>query len=103
MGERLEMFEQIVAQIELNIARYADHHPARQELEDSFDENNRQQKSSVGDKLLMGYARIERVNRPPNDLREQDPDTVVQEHRECAPEVSPAVFLQIWIEWPKAL
>ena len=42
------MREQVVAQIELDVARDADDHPARQKLEDALEQRDREDEQGVG-------------------------------------------------------
>ena len=48
VGETLEVREQVVAQIELDVARDADDHPARQKLEDALEQRDREDEQGVG-------------------------------------------------------
>ena len=54
--EAFEVREQVVAQIELDIARDADDYPARQKLEDSLGQRDGDDEQGVGEKFLAGDA-----------------------------------------------
>ena len=76
--EPLQVREEIVAQVELNIPRDADDHPPRQELKHSLDQRDGDNQQRIGEKLLAGHTGVKIVNGAPQDLRKQDPDSVVQ-------------------------
>ena len=78
VGEALEVREQIVAQIELDIAGNADDHPARQKLKNSLDQRDGDDQQRVGEKLLAGHAGVQIVNGAAQDLRKQNPDSVIE-------------------------
>ena len=52
------MFEQIVAQVEFDFARDANHNPAGQELEDAFHSGDGQQQHGVGEEFLARHAEV---------------------------------------------
>src|ERR1019366_820262 len=70
--------DQVVAQIELDIARDSDDHPARQKLEDSLDQSDGDDEQRVGEKLLTGHARVKIVDGAAENLRKEDPDSVIE-------------------------
>ena len=77
VGEALQVLEQVVAQIEFDIAGDADDDPARQKLEDAFDEGDGDYEQGVGQEFLAGYTGVKIVDRAAQDLREEDPDSVI--------------------------
>ena len=52
VGEALQVREQVVAQVELNLARNADQDPAGQELEDRLGSGDGQQRSGIKQQLM---------------------------------------------------
>ena len=58
VGQRLEMAEQIIAEIELNLARDTNQYPAHQELKDSLSQRNGYQLQRIGNDLVLSYALI---------------------------------------------
>src|SRR5580704_15408650 len=52
--QALEVREQVVAQIEFDIARDSDDHPARQKLEDALDQSDGNDEERVSEKLVAG-------------------------------------------------
>jgi hypothetical protein len=43
----------------------------------------------------MGYAEVKVIYRPANNLRKENPDSVIAEDANRPPDVSPAIFLEI--------
>src|SRR5208282_385298 len=78
VGEALKVREQVVAQIEFDIARDSDDHPARQKLEDSLDQSDGDDKQGVGEKLLAGDPGVQIVDGAAENLRKQYPDSVIE-------------------------
>ena len=92
VGQPLQVGEQIVAQVELDLARDADQDPAGQELENGFGAGDRQQQSRVGEQLVAGDAEVQVVDGAADDQRKQNPDAVVAQHAERAdPEGQPVL------------
>ncbi len=67
--EGFEMAEEIVAQVELDLARDADDDPAGEELEDSFAGGNCDQQPAPGEQLAVSDAVIQVVNDALDDAR----------------------------------
>jgi len=70
--------EQVIAQIEFDIARNADDHPARQELKNSLDQGDSDDQERVGKEFLTGHTGVQIVDSAAQDLREKYPDSVVK-------------------------
>ena len=93
--------EQIVPQVEFNVARDTDHNPAREELEDSFGDGDGEQQSGVNQKLVPRGAcsqiggRFQVIRGFADNQRKQHPNAVVEQHADCAQNVSPAIALQV--------
>ena len=108
-----EFFEEIVAQIELDLARDADQNPALGVEEDALDERDADQKASEDENLAanVSVAQVidcslqylgnsvrlasDAINCPLNHLRKEHPDGVGADATERAPHISPAVAAQI--------
>ena len=78
VGEAFEVREQVVAQIELDVAGDTDDHPARQKLEDSLGQRDGDDEQGVGEKFLAGYAGVKIVDGAAEDLRKEYPDSVIE-------------------------
>ena len=85
VGEALEVGEEVVAEIEFDVARDADNDVAGEELEDAFEEGDGDQEERVGEQLFAGDAGVEGIDGAADDLREKDPDPVIEENAD-APE-----------------
>ncbi len=70
IGKRFQMGKEIVAQVELYVARDADHHPAGQEQEDAANRGELQHLQSKVQKLGWGDAGVEIVHRMTDHLRQ---------------------------------
>src|SRR5690348_11200822 len=92
------MLEKIVAQIELDLARDADQDPTHQKLKDAFADSDSNQSQRVGNDLVLSDADIQIVNCSSDDLRKENPDRVVEQQGEAAPEELDAVAIQIRLE-----
>ena len=95
VGKPLQMREQIVAQVEFDLARDADQDPARQELEDGFDAGDGQQHEGVGQEFVTGYALVEIVDGAANDQRKENPDPVVEQNAHGAKDIGGAVLAKV--------
>src|SRR5579864_2251697 len=95
VGKALQAREEIVAQVVFDLARDADHQPARQKLKDSLGPGNGNQQQRVDHELLPRGLLIEIVNGAADYLREQHPDSVVGEDGQPSPEQRPAVLVQV--------
>ncbi len=84
------MAEEIVAQVELDVARDADHDPAGQELEDAFDQRQSATSSSrIVSSLCEVTPCVQVVDGAPDDQREENPDAVVAAAPQTVPKASP--------------
>ncbi len=114
IGERFQVLEEVVAQVEFDFARDADHDPARQELEEALGGGNGDEQQGIDDDLVLREARAgvadhaahdgrdaamrfpaQVVHRPAQHLREQDPDPVHQQNGAAAQDVAPLVFAEV--------
>ena len=78
IGEAFEVGKEVVAQIELNIAGDADDHPARQKLEDTLGQRDGNDEQRVGEKFLAGDGGVQIVDGAAQDLRKENPDSVIE-------------------------
>ena len=78
VGEAFEMGEEIVAQVEFDVARDSDDDPACQELEDAFDQGNGEHSRRVEEQFVARDTRVEVVDGATQDLREEDPNSVIE-------------------------
>ncbi len=106
-----EVAEEVVAQVEFDVARDANHHPARQELENALGENHDDEQQrpyqelmaqGVGAKVVVVPA-PQIVGGTLDDLRVKDPDAVIEQHRNRAEEQPAAVLLQVRKQRSQAL
>ena len=95
VGEPLEMGEQVVAQVEFDLARDANQDPAREELEDGFGAGDGEQPSGIGQQLMHSDALVQVVDGAADDQREENPDAVVAQHAERADPEGCLVLAQI--------
>ena len=89
------MEKQIVAQIELDVARNSNHNPARQKLKDTVNRGHRQQEQGVSGQLLPGDAKLQVVHGAANHLGKQDPNAVVEENAGRPQGVTPTIALDV--------
>src|SRR5262249_11283712 len=97
--KRLQVREEIVAQVEFNLARDADHQPSRQKLEDALDTGNGQQQQGINQDFVLRHSRFEVVDGTSDDLGKQHPYSVVEEYGHCAPKQRHPVFFKVRPEW----
>ena len=97
------MAEEIVAQVELNVAGNAYDDPARQEQENVADSRYGQQQQSKVLELVQRNSGIEIVNSPANDLGKNHPRAVVQKNANCPRRIAPTVALEIGQQRTQAL
>ena len=95
--------EKIVAEIELDVARNANHHPAREELEDSFSDGDGEKHSRVDEQLVLGNAGVQIVGSFADHQREQDPDAIGEQDADAAENVCPAITFYVRKQRPQAL
>ena len=81
VGETLKVGEEVVAEVEFDVSADADDYVAGEELEDAFEEGDADDEQAIGEELLAGDAGVESVDGATDDLREKDPDAVVEENR----------------------
>src|SRR5437879_6295443 len=90
------MTEEVVAEVELDVAGYADENPALRVEEDAFDEVNRDQQSGIKQNGLPGGAVLfEVVNGFADDARTLHGNRIGGNDREAAPHISPAVAAHV--------
>ncbi len=90
-----QLSEEIVAQIELDIARDADQHPALSVEKNPFDERDGDQQQSQKKDVLARGAVLERVDGAAKYARKLDPDGIGADAGQRAPHVSPAVTAHV--------
>lgn len=73
------MKEQVVAEVEFDVARNADDNPTGQVLKNAFGSGDGHQQKRVDEQLASGDAVLKGVESATNNLREQNPDTIVRE------------------------
>ena len=93
--ERFEMAEEIVAQVELDLARDADHDPAGEELEDSFAEGDGDEQPAPGEQFAVSDSVVEVVHNALDDARGLDHDSVGDEDSEAPGEIVLPVALHV--------
>ena len=76
------MAEEIVAQVELDLARDADHDPAGEKLKDSFAERNGDQQPAPRQQLAVSNAAVHVVRDALDNARGLDHDSVGAKHGE---------------------
>ena len=72
VGEALQVREEIVAQVEFDVAGDADDHPARQKLEDSLDQSDGDDQQGIGEKFLAGHSGVKIVDGAARELAETE-------------------------------
>src|SRR5260370_3577928 len=96
VGEAFQVAEEIVAEIELNFARDADHNPSCEKLKNSLRHSYRQKQESIDSEFVRGdRAALQVVDRAPNHQWEKNPNAVMQENAERPPDVGATIFLQV--------
>ncbi len=98
-----EVGEEVVAEVELDLARGADDDLAGDVEEDGGERGDEQQAQRVVEDLGFGDAVLHVVDGVADDEREQDADDVVEDDRDASPgEVLP-VALEVGNEWSEFL
>ena len=95
VAETFEAGEQVIAQVEFDVARDADHDPTGKELEDSFPNRDREQQPGEEKKFVASNAFQQGVGSDPQHLGTQNLNAVGQEDADRTRGVAPAVTLQI--------
>ncbi len=72
------MSEEIVPEIKFDHARDADDYPAREELEYAFRQSDGDDQKGIGEELLARDTGIQIIDSASNDLREENPDAVIE-------------------------
>ena len=89
------MGEEVVAEVELDLARDADDDLAREVLEDAFGEGDGEQIESVLAKGRDGNVSVEVANGVARYHGEENPDNVIAENAECTDVEGRAIFPEI--------
>ncbi len=89
------MSEQVVAQIEFDVARYANHDPARQEKKDSADRSDLQHLPGEVQQLCGSHFSVEVVHGVADNLRQQHPCAIAQQNAEDARHKTPAITFEV--------
>ena len=72
VGQRFQMAEQIVAQVEFDFARNADQDPASEELEDGLAAATASSSQGIGQQLVAGNAQVQIIDGAADDQRERE-------------------------------
>ena len=86
-----EFAEEVVAEVELDVAGDADEHPALGVEEDAFADGDDDEEACEEDNVLPCGSVFQIVDGTPKDAGELDPDGVGANTGESAPDVSPAI------------
>ncbi|GAC1430769.1 MAG: hypothetical protein NVS1B11_25570 [Terriglobales bacterium] len=97
------MLEEIVSEIEFDLAGNANNNPAGKELKDSLYSCDSQKQQRISDKFMLGYAEVEIIDRPPDNLGEKYPDSVVQKDADCPQNKAAPVLFHVGQEGMQAL
>ncbi len=84
MRKTFQVLEKVVAEVELNVARDADHYPARQELEYALRASQRRDQQGIELQLIGVTPELQAIYSAANYLWKQYPDAVVKENANCA-------------------
>ena len=99
--EGFEMAEEIVAQVELDLARDADHDPAGEELKDAFAYGDGNQQPAPGEQFPVSDTAVQIVNDALDEARGLHHDSVGAEDREGAGHKTLPVLFHVWEERPE--
>jgi hypothetical protein len=91
----LQLFEEIVAQVEFDVARDADKNPALAVEKDALDQGNRDEQTGEEQNAAPGHAVVEPVDGRLQNLGKQNPDGIGGDAGESAPHVPPAVAAHV--------
>ena len=90
-----EVAEEVVAQVELDLARDADENPALGVEKDAFDQRDGDQQAGEDEDLAAGGPVLHLVDGASDDLGKLHGDSVGANAGEGAPQVSPAVAAHV--------
>ena len=90
-----ELGEEVVAEIELDIARDTDNDPAHEEQQDAVGHGDGDQQAGVGEDLVPGDADGEVVDGDADDPGELHPDSVGEDGADTAPQIAAPVAAHI--------
>jgi len=99
----LEVGEEIVAQIELNVAGDADEDPAREKEEDALERGDSQQQKRIVQNFGAGDAVLHIIYGAADDERKEDPEAVGEQNGDAAPEQAHAIALEVRNERSQAM
>jgi hypothetical protein len=91
----LELSEEIVAQIEFDVARNADDDPAHEEEENAVEDGDGHDEAGVAEDLVPCDTLRQVVGSEANDMRKLHPDDIGKNGAEAAPEVSAPVAAHV--------
>ena len=94
----LQLAEEVVAQVELDLARDADENPALRVEEDALDQGDGDQERGEEQNQFPGRPSVDRVDGHAQDPGKLHGDDVGADAGERAPHVSPAVAAHVFIE-----
>jgi hypothetical protein len=95
IGQALKEGEEIVAQIELDVAGDADHDPARKKLENALAQCDADQQSGEEEELVARHALVQGVGGHAEHPGHLDQDRVGEQNATRARDVTPAVAFQV--------
>ena len=98
---RFQLAEQVVAQVELDLARDPDQNPALRIHENALDQVDRDQKQGKEQNVLAGGSVLDGIHRHAQNAGELHGDNVRATQARAAPHVSPAVAAHVGVEWAK--
>src|SRR5262249_40598884 len=95
VGEALQVREQVISQVELDVARNTDDHPPGQKLKDTLGKCDTDDHQRIGEQFRTSHALIESVYCFANDLGEENPDAVIEQDADSPQQEAAAIALQI--------
>ena len=93
--ERFQMAEQMIAQVELDLARDADQDPAREVLKDPLAERNGHQQPAPGQQLAVRNALVQVVGNAADEPRRLHHDAVRAQHGGATGHIALPVLLHV--------
>jgi hypothetical protein len=94
----LQVKEEVVAQIELDLPRYADQNPALSVKKDALDQRDGDQQPGEEQNLLAGYSVLHLVDGHLQDPGKLHRDRIGGDARQSAPHISPSVAAHVFEE-----
>ena len=95
VGQVLQVAENVVAHLELDFARDADHDLAVQVKKNAFGAPHAQDQGGINEQLLAAHSVFQVVKGAADEQGNGDCDAVLQQHANAAQGVAPAVLLEV--------